>query len=250
MVPGRRICDSRHPIRPKRPRSLPSSIPLVGVARPRRCPATTPAVRRATRDGVTHLTADRGGDHRGHAPDHRRSPRSSFAGSPPGRACGAGSRRTSCATRMRPNSHARRGAEHHPAPARSRQPWHHVQLPTGHRHRGDHRHRPRQARPDDVRHRRTAALAERPRHGSALGAPAVRAALAHTSESERSPRSRRDSPRRSTVVQTRRATGRRAGRSHCASERKPRPVPVWAPHAGPASPSGSVSAALPGAATR
>src|SRR5918992_2963055 len=31
------------------------------------------------------------------------------------------------------------------------------------------------------------------------------------------------------VVQARRATGRRARRSHCASERKPRPVPVWAP---------------------
>jgi hypothetical protein len=57
MALGRGVCDSRPSYPAKTPRrSLPSSIPLVGVARPRRCPATTPAVRRATRDSVTQLT--------------------------------------------------------------------------------------------------------------------------------------------------------------------------------------------------
>jgi hypothetical protein len=36
-----------------------------------------------------------------------------------------------------------------------REPRHDVDLPAGHRHRGDHRHRPRPARADDVRLRRT-----------------------------------------------------------------------------------------------
>jgi hypothetical protein len=45
-----------------------------------------------------------------------------------------------------------------PTAARPRQPGHHFDLPAGHRRRGDHRHRPRPARADDVRHRRTATL--------------------------------------------------------------------------------------------
>ena len=51
-----------------------------------------------------------------------------------------------------------RAAQRDPAPARPRQPRHDQHLPAGHRHRRDHRHRPRQARADDVRHRRPAAL--------------------------------------------------------------------------------------------
>jgi len=44
-----------------------------------------------------------------------------------------------------------RRAEHHPTPARARQPRHHKHLPPRHRHRGDHRRRPREARTDDFR---------------------------------------------------------------------------------------------------
>ncbi len=61
----------------------------------------------------------------------------------------------------RPRRRARprgRAAERDPAPTRSRQPRHHQHLPAGHRYGRDHRHRPRQARTDDVRHRRTATL--------------------------------------------------------------------------------------------
>jgi integrase len=54
------------------------------------------------------------------------------------------------------------GAEHHPAPAGTRQPRNHVHLPAGHRHRGDHRRSPRPARPDDVRFRRASPLTEPP----------------------------------------------------------------------------------------
>ena len=47
-------------------------------------------------------------------------------------------------------------------------------LPAGHRHRRDHRHRPRPARADDVRHRRTPALTNPKRDsGSAADAPAA-----------------------------------------------------------------------------
>jgi integrase len=66
----------------------------------------------------------------------------------------AASRRTSCATRTR----ARRAAEHHPAPARPRQPRHDLDLPPRHRPRGDHRDRPHAPSADDVRQRRPAAL--------------------------------------------------------------------------------------------
>ena len=41
-------------------------------------------------------------------------------------------------------------------------------LPPRDRHRGDHRHRPRQARTDDVRHRRTQALTTRPRTAGSI----------------------------------------------------------------------------------
>jgi integrase len=61
----------------------------------------------------------------------------------------------------RPRRRARprgRPAQRDPAPTRPRQPRHHLDLPAGHRHRRDHRHRPRPARANDVRHRRSAAL--------------------------------------------------------------------------------------------
>ena len=48
----------------------------------------------------------------------------------------------------RPRHRARprgRAAQHHPTPARARQPRHDQHLPAGHRHRRDHRHRPRRA---------------------------------------------------------------------------------------------------------
>jgi integrase len=44
----------------------------------------------------------------------------------------------------------RRGAEHHPTPARPRQPRHRVHLPTGDRPRGDHRRRPHTPRTNDA----------------------------------------------------------------------------------------------------
>jgi hypothetical protein len=87
---------------------------------------------------------------------------SSSGGSPPKRPFGAGSRRTSCAQRD-------------PAPARPRQPRHDQHLPAGHRHRRDHRHRPGEARTDDVRHRRTPALSNpNSVSGSTATAPAAR----------------------------------------------------------------------------
>ena len=72
--------------------------------------------------------------------------------------CDAGSRRTSYAMPTRSSSRGGRPAEHHPAPARPRKPRHDKDLPPGHRHRGDHRHRPHKTRTDDVRHRRPTAL--------------------------------------------------------------------------------------------
>jgi integrase len=71
----------------------------------------------------------------------------------------------------RPRRRARprgRAAQRDPAPARPRQPRHDLDLPPRDRHRGDHRHRARQARTDDVRHRRTPALTTRPRTAGAL----------------------------------------------------------------------------------
>src|SRR5215204_3401317 len=55
----------------------------------------------------------------------------------------------------------RRAAERHPAPARPREPRHHLGLPPRHRHRGDHRHGPRATRTDDVRQRWTPDLKDR-----------------------------------------------------------------------------------------
>jgi integrase len=51
-----------------------------------------------------------------------------------------------------------RAAEHHPAPARARQPRHDVDLSAGDRPRGDHHGRARTPRADDVRDRRAQAL--------------------------------------------------------------------------------------------
>jgi hypothetical protein len=49
-------------------------------------------------------------------------------------------------------------SEHHPAPAWSCEPRHHLDLPAGHRSRGDHRRSSYETRPDDVRHGRTPVL--------------------------------------------------------------------------------------------
>jgi integrase len=77
----------------------------------------------------------------------------------------------------RPRRRARprgRAAERDPAPARPRQPRHDLDLPAGHRR--DHRHRPREACADDVRHRRTPTLNDSDDRvsGSADTAPAAR----------------------------------------------------------------------------
>ncbi|MGH2797765.1 MAG: tyrosine-type recombinase/integrase [Thermoleophilaceae bacterium] len=59
-------------------------------------------------------------------------------------------------------------------PTRARQSRHHIHLPARHLPRGDHRQRPRQTCPDDVRHSRTATLTntrERERHTGAPGVP-------------------------------------------------------------------------------
>jgi len=69
-------------------------------------------------------------------------------------------------SRARPRGHC---PDHHPTPARPRQPGHDVDLSARHRHRGDHRHRPLPTRPDDVGDRRAPALTN---GGSAPGAPA------------------------------------------------------------------------------
>ena len=63
---------------------------------------------------------------------------------------------TSC-SRGRARSRGRT-AEHHPTPARPCEPRNDIGLPSGHRHRGDHRRRPHKTGSDDVRHRRPAPL--------------------------------------------------------------------------------------------
>ncbi len=65
---------------------------------------------------------------------------------------------TSCPCgRARPGG---RTAEHHPAPTRPCKPRNDIDLPSGHRHRGDHRRRPHKTCTDDVRHRRATPLKE------------------------------------------------------------------------------------------
>jgi hypothetical protein len=122
---------------------------------------------------------------------------SSSVGSPPKRACGGGSRRTSCATPTRSSSPRRRAAQRHPAPARPRQPRHDLDLSPRDRHRRDHRHRARQARTDDVRHRRTPALINpSPNSGGGAHAPAGRTCWPPPRDPMRAPR-RVDQARRS-----------------------------------------------------
>jgi hypothetical protein len=53
-------------------------------------------------------------------------------------------------------------AQYHPAPARARESRHHIDLPAGHRPRGDHHRRAHSARADDVRQRRTQAVTGAP----------------------------------------------------------------------------------------
>jgi len=64
-------------------------------------------------------------------------------------------------------------AQHHPAPARARQPRHDVDLPPRNRPRGDHRHRPHTTRPDDVGQRRAATLIDRIAKRERPSAPAL-----------------------------------------------------------------------------
>jgi hypothetical protein len=66
-----------------------------------------------------------------------------------------------------------RPAQHHPAPARARQPRHDLYLPPRNRPRGDHRHRPYPTRPDDVGQRRAATLIDRIIKRERPGAPAL-----------------------------------------------------------------------------
>ena len=84
-------------------------------------------------------------------------------------------------------------AEHHPTPARPRQPRHDIHLPARNRSRGDHRHRPHAPGADDVRQRRPAALSE-----SATPAGAPRRSRCAKSERE----SARDGPRQVVVVRS------------------------------------------------
>jgi hypothetical protein len=82
---------------------------------------------------------------------------------------GATLRAAPAAPRPRRRARARRrAAERHPAPARPREPRHHLGLPPRHRHRGDHRHGPRATRTDDVRQRWTPDLKDRRRERPAL----------------------------------------------------------------------------------
>ena len=98
----------------------------------------------------------------------------SSAGSPPAPASGGGSRRTSCVTRKRSSSPvAGRAAEHHSAPARPRQPRHHLDLPPRHPPGRDHRGGAHTPRADDVRQRRDSGSertrGERERHRALPG---------------------------------------------------------------------------------
>jgi hypothetical protein len=78
----------------------------------------------------------------------------------------------SAAPRARHRTGARgRASEHHPAPARPRQPRHDVDLPPRNRSRGDHRHRPHAPGADDDRQRRPAPLTETQPSGSATALP-------------------------------------------------------------------------------
>lgn len=79
-------------------------------------------------------------------------------GSPPGPGCGGASHPTSCATPTRSRWHTKGRAQHHPTPARSHRPRHHLDLPPRDRQRRDHQHRPQKASTNDARQRRTTPL--------------------------------------------------------------------------------------------
>ena len=77
------------------------------------------------------------------------------------------------APRARPRARPRgRPAQHHPAPTRSHQPRHHLDLPPRHRRRRDHRRREDTPRPNDVRQRRPPTLINRTAKRERTGAPA------------------------------------------------------------------------------
>ena len=99
---------------------------------------------------------------------------SSFAGLPLTRVSGAVCA-APAAPRPRGRARSRGGAaQRDPAPARPREPRHDQHLPAGHRHGRDHRHSPRPARANDVRHHRPATLSF-PK-AAAAGAPTAPAA--------------------------------------------------------------------------
>ena len=76
------------------------------------------------------------------------------------------------APRARARARARgRAAEHHPAPTRTHQSRHHLDLPARHRSRGDPRRCPRTPRADDVGQRRATSLKPAQKR-ECLGAPA------------------------------------------------------------------------------
>jgi hypothetical protein len=137
------------------------------------------------------------------------------------------------ATRACARAGARRcAAEHHPAPARPRQPRHDVDLPTGDRPRGDHRHRPHAPSADDVRQRRAAALIER----AAITSGSATALPLHPGEASAWAAQLRRSP----LVYSTHAVGAAAGscsrrRSRCrargmrADEGRPRGVGTCSP---------------------
>lgn len=73
-------------------------------------------------------------------------------------ASAGGSRPTDCATPTRSNSPVRGRGQHHPAPAPTHRPRHHVGIPPGHRSERDHRRRPLRQTTRHLGHRRTRAL--------------------------------------------------------------------------------------------
>ena len=102
-----------------------------------------------------------------------------------------------------------RPAQHHPTTARSRQPRHDLDLSARHRHRGDHCHRPRQARADDVRNCRTSTLTGRKtstrRERSKALPPVALAATASRRQASARIGLARTVPARSLVVRCRHA---------------------------------------------
>jgi Phage integrase family len=115
-------------------------------------------------------------------------------------------------------------------------------LPSGHRHRGDHRRRPHKTRTDDVRHRRPTPLKEHNTSNSGRSAtnapPVSRPQLQGADGSRRQPQPTQTPPIHSQLVQSgsqRRLGGddsfhaiAKAGAQRLAGWRLVRYLPVWA----------------------